>query len=207
MRLLSRDELRSMKVVTAGDTTDLSAVAATNSTALANGARAAVNNRGWAMVPTAVGGSPALGRTHPLTVEGEDIGVFELSFSCGETGRDVIVSYTDQRRAENGLVPAAVTEVDLTLAGKSVPLKVVSSAGDGGQLKSIASGRLSAEMLKAFADPGNRSLMLETVSSDTNTLIRIGNAGIARALPLLTAACAAPQPVIRNTARMVRQGG
>jgi hypothetical protein len=207
MRLLTRDELRSMKVITAGDTTDLSAVAATNSTALANGSRAAVNNRGWAMIPAGGGENAALGRTHPLTVEGEDIGVFELGFACGEAGRDVIVSYTEQRRAEDGKMPAAVTEIEMTIGGKTVPLKIASSAGDRSQLNSIASGRLSVEMLKAFADPGNRSLMLETVSSDTNTLIRIGNAGIARALPALIAACAAPQPVIRNTARMARQGG
>jgi hypothetical protein len=207
MRLLSRDELRSMKVVTAGDTTDLSAVAATNSTALANGSRAAVNNRGWAMIAAGSGGSASLGRTHPLTVEGEDIGVFELGFACGEAGRDIVISYTEQRRSDGGKAPAALTEIEMTIGGKAVPLKIASSAGDGSQLNSVASGRLPVEMLKAFADPGNRSLMLETVSNDTNTLIRIGNAGIGRALPSLLAGCAAPQPMIRNTARMVRQGG
>jgi hypothetical protein len=74
---------------------------------------------------------------------------------------------------------------------------------------SIASGRISVEALKAFADSGNRSLMVETSSDDAVTAIRIGNAGIARILPSLAASCAgAPQPPVRNSARVsLRQGG
>src|SRR3954471_2660008 len=72
MRMLSRDELRTMKVVTAGDIAETHSGASTNSAALANGARAAVNGRGWALLADSA--TPALGRTHPLTVEGEEIG-------------------------------------------------------------------------------------------------------------------------------------
>ena len=62
--------------------------------------------------------------------------------------------------------------------------------------------------MKAFADPGNRSLMVETASDDAVTAIRIGNAGIARMLPTLAASCAAAPAAIRNSARnSVRQGG
>ena len=50
---------------------------------------------------------------------------------------------------------------------------------------------MPVEMLKAFADPGSRSLMVETASDDAVTAIRIGNAGIARVLPTLAASCAA----------------
>lgn len=207
MRLLSRDELRTMRVVTAGDVTVTNSGAATNSAALANGARAAVNNRGWAMVADRA--APALGRSHPLTVEGEEIGVFELNFACGETGRDYVIKYVEQRRGEDGNPAAAVTDVELTLAGKSIPLKVTSSTvkGDASGLNSVASGRLPVELLKTFADSGNRSMMVETASDDANTVIRLGNAGIARALPVLAASCAASPPRIRNTGRLVRQGG
>ena len=38
--------------------------------------RAAVNGHGWAMV--AVDGRAALGRSHPLTVEGDEIGTFDI---------------------------------------------------------------------------------------------------------------------------------
>ena len=50
MRMLSRDELRTMKVETAGgDAPEVNSGTATNSAALANGARAAVNAHGWAV--------------------------------------------------------------------------------------------------------------------------------------------------------------
>src|SRR6185436_1328429 len=60
MRLLSRDELRNMKVTTSGDSIDTISGPTTNSVALSNGARAAVNNRGWAMLADRA--TPALGR-------------------------------------------------------------------------------------------------------------------------------------------------
>jgi hypothetical protein len=63
-------------------------------------------------------------------------------------------------------------------------------------------------MLKAFADPGSRSLIVETASDAAATVIRIGNAGISRVLPTLAASCAALPPPIRNSARGgLRQGG
>jgi hypothetical protein len=210
MRILSRDELRTMKVMTAGDAPENNTGAATNSAALANGARAAVNGHGWAML--AVDGRPALGRSHPLTVEGDDVGTFELNFACGEQGRDYIVTYVEQRRSDDTKrPPAVVTEVEISLAGKPVQLKVVASRprDKSAELHSIASGRVPVEMMKAFADTGSRSLMVETASDDAVTAIRIGNAGIARILPTLAASCAAAaQPPIHNSARVnVRQGG
>ena len=62
MRMLSRDELRTMKVMTAGDAPEVNSGAATNSAALANGARAAVNGHGWAMLD---GGRPSGARPQP----------------------------------------------------------------------------------------------------------------------------------------------
>jgi predicted PhzF superfamily epimerase YddE/YHI9 len=159
----------------------------------------------------AVDGRPALGRSHPLTVEGDDVGAFELNFACGEQGRDYIVTYVEQRRGnEAGRVPAALSEVEISLAGKPTQLKVVASRprDKSTDLVSIASGRISVEALKAFADTGNRSLMVETASDDAVTAIRIGNAGIGRILPTLAASCAgASQPTIRNSARFSRQQG
>ena len=198
-----------MKVMTAGDAPESNSGSATNSAALANGTRATVNGHGWAMV--AVEGRAALGRSHPLTVEGDEVGTFELNFACGEPGRDYIVTYSEQRRgADAGRPPAALSEVEISLAGKPVQLKVVASRprDKSSELNSIASGRIPVEVVKAFADPGSRSLMVETASDDVVTAIRIGNAGIARMLPTLAASCAAAQPTIRNSARnSVRQGG
>ena len=132
-----------------------------------------------------------------------------MKFACGEPGRDYIVTYVEQRRSdEAGRAPAVLSEVEILLAGKPVQLKVVAShLRDGAsELSSIASGRISVEMLKAFADPGSRSLMVETASDDASTAIRIGNAGISRVLPTLAANCAAAS--VRNSARnAMRQGG
>jgi hypothetical protein len=209
MRLLSREELRGMKIVTADDTgVEASSGASASSTALASGARAPVNGRSWAMLASAE--SPTLGRNHPLTVEGEDIGTFELNFACGETGRAYNVTYIERRRgSEGGAMPAAVTNVGISLSGKSAALKIASSRPNGRprEIDTIASGRLTPEALKAFADAGARSLTVETASDDRSTVIRVGNAGFAHALPRLVASCAG-QPRIRNTARNeARQGG
>jgi hypothetical protein len=149
MRQLSRDELRNMKVMTSGDSVvDTISGVTTNSVALSNGARAAVNSRAWAML--AGDSRPALGRSHPLTVEGDDIGSFDLVFACGEQGRDIAVSYSEQRRGTvSGRAPAALTEVEILIAGRPVPLKIVSSRapdkaqGGAMELATLATGRPS----------------------------------------------------------------
>jgi hypothetical protein len=159
----------------------------------------------------AADGRPALGRSHPLTVEGDDIGTFDLAFACGEPGRDYIITYTEQRRGDDGAAaPAMLNEVEISLAGKPVQLKVVASRprDKSVELNSIASGRISVDMLKAFAESGNRSMMVETASDDAVTAIRVGNAGIAKVLPTLAASCAGAPTPIRNSARAsARQGG
>jgi hypothetical protein len=217
MRQLSRDEMRSMKMTTtSGDSSDTSSGPTTNSVALSSGARATVNSRAWAML--AGDSRPALGRSHPLTVEGEDLGTFDLAFACSEQGRDVMVTYTEQRRPSDGKTPAAVTEVDLSIAGRSVPLKVVSSraadktqGGGATGLATLATGRVPLDVLQSFAERNGRSLTVETVSDEASTVIRVGNAGINRVLPSLSAGCAAvaSQQRMRNTARTAaaRQGG
>lgn len=211
MRMLSRDELRTMKVETlSGDAPEVNSGTATTSAALANGARAPVSPHGWAMMSAE--GRPVIGRNHPLTVEGDDLGTFDLNFACGEAGRDYIVTYTEQRRADvSGRAPAALNEVEIMLLGKPVQLKVVASKprDNSADLHSIASGRIPVELLKAFGEPGNRSIMVETASDGAVTAVRIGNAGIGKILPSLAASCATASPTpIRNSLRTnLRQGG
>jgi hypothetical protein len=208
MRLLSRKELRGMKIVTADEPSlEASSGAATNSTALANGARAPVNGRGWTML--AGGDGPKLGRSHPLTIEGEEIGSFELSFGCGEPGRDYAVTYVEQRRGAIRGLPAALSAVRLSMRGQSVPLTIDSSRPNGNSLEigSIATGRLSPDMLKTFAGAGGRSITVQTSSADATTVIRIGNAGFARALPQLAADCTGLASVHKTARNALRQGG
>jgi hypothetical protein len=209
MRLLSRDELRGMKIVTADAASpEVNSGAATNSAALANGARASVNGRSWAM--QAGPDRLKIGRVHPLTVEGEEIGTFELSLSCDDQGRDYALTYIEHRHAvDSTRMPAAPTTVEITLSGKSIPLKIVSARATGKplEIESVANGRLTADTLRAFAEATGRSLTISTSSSDLATTIRVGNAGISRVLPQLAASCAS-RSRIRNTAHNeTRQGG
>jgi hypothetical protein len=209
MRLLSRDELRGMKVITADEATEASSSTSKSAPlALANGARLPINGRSWALVAGAE--RPVLARKHPLTVEGEDIGTFELNFTCGDSSKDYAVTYIEQRRGRDGKrAPKTLTEVELALAGKSVALKVVSSraGANPSEMESVASGSLPAELVKAFADPTARSLTVETSSDEAATAIRVGNAGVARGLQQLAVSCAS-RARTRSTARTeLRPGG
>ena len=90
MRMLSRDELRTHEGVDrrrlaggqfrAGDEFGRA------------GERRARRGQRARLGDVTVEGRPALGRTHPLTVEGDEVGSFELKFACGEPGRDYIVT-------------------------------------------------------------------------------------------------------------------
>jgi hypothetical protein len=208
MRLLSRKELRGMKIVTADEMAEVNSGASTNSAALANGARASVNGRGWTVYANAE--RAKLGRIHPLTVEGEEIGTFELNVGCEESGRDYTLTYIEQRRSLDAKRrPATPSAIEIRIAGRSVPLKILSAqpTGKTQELELVASGRLSADMLRVFAEASGRSLTVETSSDDLATAIRVGNAGFARALPQLTGSCAG-RPRIGNTARNdLRDGG
>jgi hypothetical protein len=193
-----------MKVVTAGEATDANSGPSATSAGLSNGARMTVNNRAWAVLANASDGRLALGRTHPLTVEGTELGMFDLSFACGEQGRDFVVTYSEQRRsAEPGRAPAALSEVEITILGRSMPLKVVSSRAPekSAELSTVATGRLPVELVQSFAERNGRSMTVETVSPDATTVIRVGNAGIVRVLPSLVANCAAAPARIRNSVR------
>jgi hypothetical protein len=205
MRLLSRDELRGMKVITADDTAETPSAVTAGSPALANGMRAPINDRSWTIAANAE--RPTLTRTHPLTVEGDDIGSFALTLACGEAGKDYVVTYIERRRAAGGGTPAAPHEIGISLSGKTLPLRLVSSQVDDKERASVATGRVPLDLVRAFADAQSRSLTVETTSEATATMIRVGNAGVARSLPQLAASCAAA-PASRRSARSdLRRGG
>src|SRR6185295_19205221 len=144
MRLLSRDELRGMNMVTGDEAPEVNSGASKSSATLANGVRVPVNGRSWAVLGD--GDRSRISRIHPLTVEGEYIGTFELSLSCDDGGRYYTVTYTEMRRAGEagpGRMPAAPTSIELSLSGKTLPLKVASARPNGRplEIESVASGR------------------------------------------------------------------
>jgi hypothetical protein len=202
MRLLSRDELRAMKMVTADDGQEVNSGTATPQPAAASGTRVQINSdRSWAVVEAA--GLQTLSRRHPLTVEGDEIGNFEVSFACGEAGKDYRVTYTERRRIpDGGRAPEAVTDVELMVGGRSVPLTVKSSQPSArpNEFETVATGLVPTDLMKAFADPRSRSLTVETNSEEMTTAIRLGNAGVARSFVHLAASCGSPAAT-RSAAR------
>ncbi len=198
MRLLSREELRGMKIVT-GDAVAVAPAPITVAAhpVLASGPRAPVNERSWTIAERS--GRAVLARSHPLTVEGDEIGTFELVLSCGPSGQDYALTYSEQRRAAGG-APEKLIDVEVSLSGKQVPLQIVSSRNGqrGRSLDTEARGTVPADLVAAFAESRNRSLTVETSSGDTVTAIRIGNAGISRSFAQFVTSCGG-QPTVRRT--------
>jgi len=197
MRMLSRDELRRTRLDTSQDRTHVAATPASSGlnapvvVPASDSGRAEPSPHGWVMTQRA--GSAALVRQHPLTIEGDRIGGFEVALSCGQKAGSYVISYTETRRNADDL-EAAVKQVDLWIEGKTTPLDVVSSRANEAprELRTQANGTLTAELVKTFADASGDSITVRTASSGApGTMIRIGNTGFARAFPKLAAACAA----------------
>ena len=204
MHLLSADELRTMHVATdlpstsAPTTVAVSAPAAAAGTPLlapiGSAIRAtAISEQRWAVIDR--DGAAALARRQPLTVEGEEIGSFDLIVSCGGAdGYDV--SYAERRHAsDDHPLPASLSAVVITIGNKSAPLKVTSSRRgeqSDDELLTLASATLPASLVAGFAAAGNHSLMMTTRSAGTATGIRLGNTGALTNLPRLAASCAKP---------------
>jgi hypothetical protein len=147
----------------------------------------------WAMVDRA--GIAALARRHPLTVEGDDIGSFDLMVSCGASADSYDLSYVEHRHdGDRTLLPRKITSVRLRAGQSEAALKVASSKrrNDPDELVSYAAGSVPASIVRTFAGAGNHSMVVETRSKGMVTVIRIGNTGASASLPQLVASCAKP---------------
>jgi hypothetical protein len=133
-------------------------------------------------------GLRGLARRHPLTVEGDDIGSFELLFACGDAPNAYALHYTEKRRP--GDTKDRLAKV-LLLSGKDrVTLTIQSSTRADAGLDSVARGSIPSALLDTFAEAGEHSIVLATeTSGNQRTLIRIGNTGLRAALPQLAATC------------------
>ncbi len=195
MRMLSRDELRRTRLDTSQDRTQVAATPASsglNAPALvvpaSDGGRGDASPHGWVIAQRA--GAAVLVREHPLTIEGDRIGGFEVALACGQKSGTYVVTYTETRRNPDDDV--AVKQVDLWIEGKTAPLDVVSSrlVELPRELHTLANGTLSADVVKTFAGAAGDSITVRTASAGApGTMIRIGNTGFARAFPKLAAAC------------------
>jgi hypothetical protein len=202
MRMLSREELRRTRLDTSQDRTQVAATPASsgvNAPAVAvppsDGGRGDANPHGWVLTQRT--GGAALVRQHPLTVEGDRIGGFEVALACGQKSGTYVVTYSETRRNAEDPDTAAVKQVDLWIEGKTAPLDIVSSSlnEQPRELRTLANGTLSAELVKSFAEAAGDSITVRTTGGvASGTMIRIGNTGFARAFSKLAASCET-QPV------------
>jgi hypothetical protein len=150
-------------------------------------------------------GVPILARQYPLTLGGEELGQFEISFACG--GRDYYkVTYSEARRLE-GDGPLSVSDVAVTAIKYSVALIVHSSLRSAGEakLETLAYAAVPSAFLAELTGDGGHLLAVTTVDSrKARTVIGIGPAGLAAGNRFVAAcekwrlqAAAAPQ-VIRG---------
>ena len=200
MHALTRDELRGTRLATEDLTAPVAATVSSSPAAAAappvrrvtDGARASaspISAQRWAMVDR--DGTTTLARSHPLTVEGESIGSFDLVVACGASGNFDVRYIEHRRRGENLPVPDSLGTVTMRVGGTAATLKVASSArrGEPDELVTYAAGSVSASVIGAFASPGNRSVVIETESDGMVTVTRLGNTGAVVNLPRLTASC------------------
>jgi hypothetical protein len=216
MRSLTRDELRRMKLDTVeivreasaapiapeapvertGTNPDVERRAATTSAPPVNNIRRAVPNsseRGWVILRQP--DTTALVRRHPLTVEGEAIGTFDVMITCGENANEFSVLYHETRKArEQAADPLNI--VTIAMGQKEAPLDIGSSelTTPRFERESFASGVLPSSAMKTFAEAGAHSLTVSTSSGRNGaTMVRVGNSGVAQYFPQLAAACEKPR--------------
>ena len=208
MHVLTSEETRRMRVATQEPAAPAvgAAVAASRSGAITqpiprktDGVSATeISERQWAVIDRA--GIAALARRHPLTVEGDEIGSFDLIVSCGVGGDGYDLGYLERRHdGAHAMVPIRLSAVSVTVGDVSASLKVLSSQRRSApdELVTFASGSAPAALIDAFAATGNHSMMIETRSDGGRqvhliTGIRLGNTGVQQNLPRLTATCGKP---------------
>ena len=150
-----------------------------------------ISERSWGLVNQ--DGGVMLARRHPLTVEGDQIGSFDVVLSCG-TDDKFEMSYVERRYAAEGLaLPPQLDGVTLRIGKTRAALKIVASGYDDQDktLRTLAVGSVPAEVVRRFS-AGFRSAVVETNSDDAVTVIRIGNTGAPQNFPQLAAACGKP---------------
>jgi len=195
LRPLSAEELIRAKLQTGDNLFDPpvpEAAASSSASATATVNAAEVTERGWSMMERS--GRPILVRRHPLTIEGEEIGNFDLTFACSSSPNAYTATYSEtRRRPTSRRVPVALRDVSLGIGRESTVLRVFASETTvkPPELVSAARGVVTAAMMKGLIDGASRAVMIETATTNNQeAAIRVGNTGLAQLYPKFAAACA-----------------
>lgn len=195
MRRLSANELRRLGLDSSSEGPDAGSQAAAITPVvgrtIVRGSVLPTGQRGWTLSEKS--GVSTLTRQHPLTLEGDEIGNFDLSFACAESADSYSVTYVERRRAEPRPTGAtSLQQVTLAVGKRTVSLDIVASetVAKNGGFDSMARGVVPAAFVQALAGDGNRSLTVSaSTSNNVQTVIRVGNTGAGQQLPKLAATC------------------
>src|SRR5262249_42400141 len=121
MKTLSREELRSTQLVNAVDYDEIPTSVVASASALGSGMHNDSNDKGWVLVRNA--GQPVIVRRHPLTVEGETVGAFDLTFACAAGGQYAVTYAEELKTPESGAALKLPRNIRLKVADRSVALK------------------------------------------------------------------------------------
>jgi hypothetical protein len=146
--------------------------------------------RGWTL---AEAGQPrALQRRHALTMEGEEIGLFELTLACSDAGKSYKVAYAETRSVADDADPPGLKAVTLLLGSQRVSLTIDSSARrDAAELASLASGTVTPDFIEQLRKNPESVIIVGTRTEDNvRTSIRVGSTGFGKAFSRLTNECA-----------------
>jgi hypothetical protein len=195
MRRLQPTELRSMGLDTSASLQNAGSASAVTSMSSQPMPRVPPGERGW--VVNTKPGQASLRRRHPLTVEGDEIGSFDIILACADN-ENYDVSYVERRRITDR--PEPLKQVEISLGRRSVPLKIITSEIKQTEVASLARGVVPMSAVETLSRSGSRSLMVTTSSgNDGATTIRVGNSGVPQNLPQFAASCA-DQRVVQNGA-------
>jgi len=201
MHVLTRDEMQSAGLDTGAAVpphAPLLTMASAGTIKMSAPAAAQISESGWAVVDNS--GVTSLARRHPLTVQGDEIGSFDLLVACdGSDGYQV--SYLEKREGGDARqMSAPVDGVTVRVGHLAVKLKIVSSERQKQplQIDTFATAPMPAKLLRAFAAVGNHSLVVSTTSGNFSTSIRIGNTGATQNLPSLAASCSSAKTMAKR---------
>ena len=159
-RPLSMDDLRRLRVSTVDDPFAVPAKAEASALAAAGAPARSLDVVDRAWIASEKPDQHSFSRRHPLTIEGEQIGAFELTFLCAPDG-EVAVAYNESRHLREG-TNDRLSAVAIGSGKEHVLLNIQSSAPDlaGSELLSMARNSVPPALLNALAEsegrPGRR---------------------------------------------------
>jgi hypothetical protein len=195
LRKLSGSEMRQMGLDTVAALPDKgSQTLAVSTSAAPLVPHVAATEHGWTVSEKL--GQSLLTREHPLTIEGDEVGDFDVVFACTDAADSYDATYIERRHGSHAHpVTEALKQVSISVGRRSVALKVITSdvRTKEGDIDSVARGTVPASLVQALGRPGSHALTVRTATADdVEAVIRVGNTGVAKNLPGLAASCRAP---------------